>query len=230
MWQQAFRWLGKVFYELCLIFGAVSSAGIFDRLAKLVLFIARVRAGMPARCVIQHLDDVVSASPAGSGRASRFYRSYIEVCQEIGVELASEDDPDKAFSPTTEGVVLGVCYDTVEWVWYLREDKLSIILNMVENAIEDEEMTQRSVKSLSGKLIDIRYLVPSSKFYLSNLIMDSHLTSDLDTSVQVSDWMRSDLSWWKLMLPICSKRIRLQDPDRRFLPSIPMQRGAPWIR
>ena len=219
VWQQGFRWLGKVFYELCLVFGAVSAAGIFDRLAKLVLHLARVRAGMPARSVIQHLDDVCSASPAGSGRAHRFYNAYSDVCEEIGVKLASDEDPDKAFPPCTEGIVLGVCYDTVEWVWYLREDKLSIILNRIEEAMEHEELTQRAVQSLNGKLLDIRVLVPNSKFYLSNLMMDSHQTDELDSMVELSDWTRSDLAWWKLVLPLCNQRTKLQDPDRRFLSS-----------
>jgi hypothetical protein len=219
VWQQAFRWLGKVFYELCLIFGAISSPGIFDRLAKLVLYIALVQADMPARCVIQHLDDVCSASPAGSGRAARFFNNYREVCEVIGVKLATEVDPDKAFAPSTEGIVLGVCYDTVDFVWYLREDKLSIILNMVQDAIEDEEMTQRVVQSLNGKLVDIRCLVPNSKFYLANLIMDSHQTDDMESMVELGDWTRADLSWWKLVLPLCCRRTSLQDPDRRVRPS-----------
>jgi hypothetical protein len=34
---QFFHWLGKDFVELCLVFGGRSSAGIYDRLAKLVL-------------------------------------------------------------------------------------------------------------------------------------------------------------------------------------------------
>ena len=219
VWQQGFRWLGKVFYELCLVFGAVSAAGIYDRLAKLVLHLALVRAGMPARSVIQHLDDVCSASPAGSGRAQKFYNAYSEVCEEIGVKLASDEDPDKAFAPCTEGIVLGVCYDTVKWVWYLREDKLSIILNRIEEAMEHEELTQRAVQSLNGKLLDIRVLVPNSKFYLSNLMMDSHQTDQLDSMVELSDWTRSDLAWWKLVLPLCNQRTKLQDPDRRFLSS-----------
>ena len=170
---------------------------------------------MPRRCVIQHLDDVCSGSPGGSGRAKRFYDRYGEVCRKVGVKLAPTDDPDKAFPPTTEGIVLGVCYDTVRWVWYLREDKLSIILNMIEDAMEDEEMTQRTVKSLQGKLVDIRCLIPGAKFFLANLIMDSHQTGELETMVSLSNWTRHDLAWWKLVLPLCSGHSRLQDPDRQ---------------
>ena len=174
VWQQGFRWQGKVFYELCLVFGAKSAAGLFDRLAKLILHIVQWKCKMPARAVIQHLDDVCSASPAGSGRALVFHTCYEQVCEELGVKLAPPGDPDKAFGPSTDGIVLVVCYDTVSFTWYLREDKMSIILNMINNAIEDEEMTQRTVKKLCGKLIDIRVLVPSSKYYLANLIIDAN--------------------------------------------------------
>ena len=54
---QWFMWLGKAFKELCLIFGGVSSAGLFDRLAKLVIFIVIVRSGINPELVVQHLDD-----------------------------------------------------------------------------------------------------------------------------------------------------------------------------
>ena len=97
-----------VFYEMCLVFGAVSSPGIYDRLAKVVLHIVLQKSQMPARCVIQHLDDVCSASPAGSGMANRFYDCHQEVCYKIGVKLTSPDDPDKAFNASTRGIVLGV--------------------------------------------------------------------------------------------------------------------------
>ena len=36
---QLFKWLGKYFAELSSVFGGVSSAGIYDRLAKIVLFV-----------------------------------------------------------------------------------------------------------------------------------------------------------------------------------------------
>ena len=80
-------------------------------------------------------------------------------------------------------------------MWFLREDKLARILNKIQDAIEDEEMTQRSVMSLTGKLTDIRCLVPNSKFHLGNLILDSHqVHTDLEAMVELSNWTRADLS------------------------------------
>ena len=56
---QFFYWLGMYFAELCLVFGAVSSAGLYDRLAKVVFYIAIVLSGIPPHLVCQYIDDVV---------------------------------------------------------------------------------------------------------------------------------------------------------------------------
>ena len=101
IWQQGFRWLGNVFFELCLVVGAISSPGLFDRIAKIILWIALVRSCMPKRCVTQHIDDVCVASPATSTAVHRFYSTYRKVCEEVRVELADTDDPDKGFAPST---------------------------------------------------------------------------------------------------------------------------------
>ena len=112
--------------------------------------------------------------------------------------------------------MLGVCYNTVDFVWFLREDKLSIILNMIQNAIEDMEMSQRMVKSLTGKLVDLRFLVPNSKYHLAFLMKDANQwNDDLERMVSLSDWTRADLTWWRVMLGVCTRKTKLPDPDRR---------------
>ena len=60
---QFVKFLGKFFCELALVFGAISSPGIYDDLAKVVLGIALLRARFPRELVSQHLDDVVSVGP-----------------------------------------------------------------------------------------------------------------------------------------------------------------------
>ena len=203
IWQQGFKWLGMTFYELCLVFGASSSAGLYDRLAKIVLHIVLARSGMPRRCVIQHLDDVCSASPGSSDRAAVFYNTFKSTCSDLGVELAPEGDKDKEFGPSTQGVVLGIVYDTLTWTWTIKEDKLATILNKIQDCMENETMTLRDVKSLCGKLIDIRCLNPDFKFYLSNLIGDSSNSGmDMSTLITLSHWSRQDLHWWLNALPI----------------------------
>ena len=221
IWMQCFKWLGKYFFELCLVFGGISSPGLYDRLAKLVLWIALTIAKFPHNLCVQHLDDVCGASPQHSDAVDRFYNTYREVCNDIGVELADPNDPDRAFAPTTNGIVLGICYDTEEGVngtWYLREDKMADIILMLEKAIEGEESSQRFIKSLCGKLIHIRCLIRHSKYMLSQIIIAANQTDNMDAIVGVTDWCRSDFFWWKQALPVYSYRSSLIDPDRRAGP------------
>ena len=77
----------------------------------------------------------------------------------MGVELASRDDPDKSFGPTTEGIVLGVVFDSQKWIWYLRPDKLGSILKLLREALQADKVQQRVLKTLYGKLEHIRGLV-----------------------------------------------------------------------
>ena len=84
--------------------------------------------------------------------------------------------------------MLGVLYNTVRWTWAIKEDKMSTILNMLLDCSKNETMELREVKSLCGKLINIRCLVRDFKFYLGSLIRDSSLNgTDLGAQVRLSD-------------------------------------------
>ena len=81
---------------MCLIFGGVSSFGIYDRFAKIVLFIVLVQSGMPPSLVVQQIDDVVACRPPDGKLVKKFDKVYSDVATSIGVELAPRDDPDKS--------------------------------------------------------------------------------------------------------------------------------------
>ena len=124
IWMQGFMWLGRVFCELCLVFGGKSSAGLYDQLAKLVLWIAISISQFPEKVCVQ-----------------LFHQPLLKF--------------------------LGICYDTEEGVngtWYLREDKMANIILMLEKAIEGDGTNQRLIKSLCGKLLQLRFLVGNSKY------------------------------------------------------------------
>ena len=98
------------FAELCLVFGGASSVGLYDRLAKVFLYTATVLSMMPKDQVEQIIDDVVAAGT--KGEVTRFYRKYREVAEDCGVQLAPEDDPNKAFAAAQGGEVFGIQYCT----------------------------------------------------------------------------------------------------------------------
>ena len=159
---QFFKWCGKYFAELCLVFGAISSVGLYDRLAKVVKHIAIVVSKMDRRRVCQHLDDILAAGTRHE--MARFYDTYKSVCEKIGVDLDDGDSPNKAFGPSHEGMALGIMYDTQSFTWWLREDKLGYIIEALTGLIEDPDQTVLFMKSITGKIIDVRLMVPHGKF------------------------------------------------------------------
>ena len=72
-----------------------------------------------------------------------------------------------------------------------------IILNTIQDCTEDKVMILRDIKSLGGKLIDIRCLHYEFKFYLGSLIIDSSDNgTDLSAKVSLSEWTRQNLQLW----------------------------------
>lgn len=217
--QQFFKWGGKWFAELCLTFGGASSVGLFDRLAKVFMFIVTVLSETLPKHVRQIIDDVVACGTERQVR--RFHKKYREVAEDCGVMLAPEDDPKKAFSAAQVGEVFGVMYDTVNFTWWLREDKQALIVHMLIKLGEENRHKLGYVKSVVGKLIAYRTMVPNGKFYLGQLIRISRSGpgDSMDREVRMTDWGRSEAWFWRNMMPFCGRRTVLPDPCYRLPPS-----------
>jgi hypothetical protein len=211
---QFFHWLGMDFVELCLVFGGRSSAGIYDRLAKLVLKVVVLYCNFPADMVCQYLDDVCAAAAAGCPRLLQFESAYREVASHLGVQLAPTTDPDKAFSATTAGVVLGVQYDTVAWTWSIPQEKLARLLSQIRTAINIDYLRQFEVWSLVGRVLHYAPLVPSGKYNISALIQAHGQSSDRNELISLSPMFKKQLHFWWIMLKTVDKVSSIPRPDK----------------
>ena len=197
---QWFSWLGMFFVELCLVFGTASSPGLYDRFAKVVLDLALAVSKFPRDMVCQYLDDVCAAAPAGSGALERFRQAYQQVAAQLGVRLASEDDPDKAFAPTTAGTVLGVRYDTVAWTWEIPADKLGRLNEQILGALHAAALARREVWSLVGRIIHYCPLVAAGRFNMNHLIRINGKVGGKDDLVPLDDGVKRQLRFWLVVL------------------------------
>ena len=197
---QYFNWLGMDFVELCLVFGCASSAGLYDRLAKLVLALVLLYCKFPPDMVCQYLDDVCGAAPAGTQDLHRFEAAYRHVADHLGVMLAPTTDPDKAFSPCTHGTVLGVYYDTMSWTWSIPQEKYARLLNQIRHADSAEQLKQHEIWSLVGRILHYAPLVPDGKFFISELIKANSFSKDRNEWVVVTAKLRRQLHFWWCML------------------------------
>lgn len=208
------KWLDKYFCELCLVFGCVSSVGLYDRGAKVILYIALREAEFPIWCCIQHLDDVCSVGGRDGKLVAKFYSTYCRVCKDVGVSLASTDEPDKAFAPTTEGLILGVMFCTETWTWWLREDKLNRILWDIEEMLGKADTNLSSFWSVMGKIMYVKELAPQGRYYISELMKLNFSSDDGSTIVKITGEVKEQLRWWSIFLRLC-----FQAGDRMPIPS-----------
>ena len=78
---------------------------------------AEVESDFDSRQAIMQLDDNCVVDRKGSMRLRCYRKSYRARAVEMGVRLASEDNPSKAFAPSDEGEILGLLYDGIRWTW-----------------------------------------------------------------------------------------------------------------
>lgn len=211
---QYFSWLGMDFVELCLVFGCRSSAGLYDRLAKLVLWLVILFSLFPAHMVCQYLDDICAAAPKGCGSLAVFEKAYRAVAQQLGVLLAPTTDPDKAFSPCTCGVVLGVRYDTVAWTWCIPPEKLARLLNQIRTVFCAEKIRQHEVWSLVGRILHYAPLIPGGRFNISELIKAQSSSTDRLAWVEVTAPMKQQLHFWWILIKTTDGVTSIPAPDR----------------
>ena len=109
--------VGRLFGEVKLTLGGVSSSSIYNDPAEIVKKLAIIKSNIDLRLFNQALDDCVAAGAEGDGSVPSFHAAYGEICAKLGISLADLSDVDKASSATHTGKVLGISYDLRRWVW-----------------------------------------------------------------------------------------------------------------
>ena len=79
----------------------------------------------------QQLDENPVAGRKGSLELRRYYKRYREIAKDVGISLADESKPEKAFPPSVVGKVLGITYDLEAWSWNMDERRWSILVRQL---------------------------------------------------------------------------------------------------
>ena len=204
---QYFKWLNRYFCELCLVFGCVSSVGLYDRFARLVIWIAMKLESYLWFLLVQHLDDFIIFGPAGDDRVDRMYKRYWEVCTNLGISLQEPADAslDKAYPPTTRGSILGIWFDTILWQWWISEEKVSRYVNDLLDMMSLSMTTQRKVWESVGKVLYVAALLPGSKYHISEMLRVNNMSDNPSDIVVVTKALKAELAWWIPMIRLIGR-------------------------
>ena len=187
---QVFRFCGKEFVDLKLIFGDKSACMFYDRFHSCILscfVLPELR--IPRTWIGRTIDDLTSVMPARCAGASKeFVKTYRRLLMDLNIGAAPEDPlRKKAFDGHTSGEVLGIWFDTTLGTWCLPKEKSICLLNLLEESIRSESLSLHKLEVLHGKLAHfgqhappISLLTSEVLIFLKSLLEDSSVNSKRD--------------------------------------------------
>ena len=213
---------GRFFLERCLTFGRVNSPTLYNMVAKLLINLAEIMSGMDPRHNCQQLDDNCTACTRGSQKMRKYLECYRKIAKEIGVELASEDDPSKAFPPKQKGEILGILYDGQNWTWQMPNDKGLRLMVQIGEAIRSGYIKNGDAVSLAGKINHYSNMV-NGKFNRCLLVHLGNADERDEKVIKIGNQAMLSLVWWLLNLRVLQKcGAKIPNPSE-FLVSTALQ-------
>ncbi len=192
--KQGFTWLGRHFIELQQIFGGIPSVSNFDRLGNTVLELAHAQCKIPRSLVFRTLDDIPIVAPKNTGWCEEFTRSYKNVCKLANIKLAGFcPDHKKAFTCQTEGVVLGIKFNTMSQRWSLQKPKADELIRKLLWAAQAKELSLNQTQQILGSLNDLVQMCPFVKPFkaLANRFLAS-FNNDEKVLLPIGDRAKSE--------------------------------------
>ena len=207
---------GRFFVEKCLTFGGMNSPTIYHLPASLLRDWAIARSGQDSRQVIMQLDDNCACGPLGDGTLDRYRQEYRGLAERLGVKLASEDNPSKAFPPTGKGEILGLEYDGINWTWNMTESKKDRFLMLLYKGVMQGHLENRETQVLAGKINHYSALV-NGKFERCLIIHQVDEGKKQSDEIVIGKQARVQMVWWLLNLrALGSEGAFLSDPNDWF--------------
>ena len=160
---QGFRWLGKLFIEVRLIFGSISSVPNYDDLHQSFSDLVKTRTGTDPSFLYRCLDDQVVISPCLEDN-KRFVDGYLAFAKEINLPLADMTGEDKAFLFRTSGTVLGIYFNTKKMTWAYNESKRLTHMKIIQDTIRMVNVSLKQLQKVGGVVNTLALLCPPLKF------------------------------------------------------------------
>ena len=167
------------------------------------------------------MDDLCAIGPSNKPWVQNFYKVYCQLCDDVGVSLAPTTNPEKAFAPTTSGVMLGINFDSTEWVWWLAPGKMHRYINDIKALGNSTEATLGTIQSVIGKILYICPLIPGSRYHVSSLhkINDYTGTKHKSDVIQITPEAKKELEWWLIMTRLCGDKMPIPTGHESIPPS-----------
>ena len=144
----------------------------------------------------------------------KYREEYRSLAGRLGIRLASEDNPSKAFLPSDRGEILGMDYDGVKWTWNMNPAKMSRLLILTARGIR--HLLNNEARVLAGKINHYSEVVGGKYEQCLVIHLVDEGKGDMEV-VEVGKQARSQQVWWLLNLrAVGIEGTFITDPDGWF--------------
>jgi hypothetical protein len=157
LWRaQGFSWLGKYFCDVSTVFGSTAAPYQFDFFASTIQSLASFLCSMQPDYLFRQLDDLIALSPTYSSWSQNFTVIYTSLCNRLNIKIAADcPNKQKAFTNSTEGLVLGIWFDSKSMTWALPEEKFSQYVIAIDSVLSAPSVSLRSLQAVLGHINDL---------------------------------------------------------------------------
>jgi hypothetical protein len=159
----AFTWRGLIYIDKRLAMGLRSASVCCQRSTLAVGYI------FDRECdgvMVVYLDDFIGIVPPGLSAALKEFVALGDLLASLGLE----ESQDKAVSPSSCCIILGIQFDTVKMTMEITPDRLVEITNLTKYWLGQTHITKRQLQQLLGKLQFVCKCVRQGRVFLARLL------------------------------------------------------------
>lgn len=210
-WLLGFEWEGQHYTENCLSFGLRTAPFLFNLFAEGLHWILQSWLGWDL--LAHYLDDFIYILPPQwdpTAAIETANKGYIGVATALG--LLRNDSKD-ASGTTVE--TLGIEIDTTQMTARLSKKKLQKALRLTTSALQANVLTELDAQKLSGFLSFCSSVVILGRTFLRRLWDYTYTFHNPRSLRPLTDGAKTDLLWWKELLPRFNGIHLFDDTSRR---------------
>ena len=187
------RWKGEYFYDTTLPMGCSISCAIFEAFSSAIEWIAKNKLDIPYMTHV--LDDFLIVAPSYKESDDQLKR-FLSFCDECGIPMA----PEKTEGPERSLPFLGITLDVPHFLAKLPDDKLRTCHGLIQRAVAQRNITQKSLQSILGHLnFACRVVVPGRAF-LRRIYALTHKALRPYHHIKMTKATKADFNLWSTFL------------------------------
>ena len=208
----AIGWRDLIYLDAAMSFGNRAAALAAQRVMWSVIWLFRTRiepapgvqnsgfaCSCPSHCECGdnapagYIDDSIVISP--QSLASYQFGAFIQLCKNLGLRISSS--PGHVSPPASKCVALGILYNLEDNTVSLPPEKVTALLDIIDDWLARTRSTDKQFASLAGKLLNAANVVRSGRLLTSRVLANKRLAASVTAPVLIDEACRADLKWWR---------------------------------